>query len=116
MAAPRKTPQDHKEPAAEIREDAKAALESAPALSETPGHELLRPLSEIDGFEQTEILLAFEEEESDTRAIMSFARRVRDEYVIDKDAFDEFNRGPGAAGRLIKLVMAYVAEMGKGVL
>ena len=35
MAAPRKTPQDHKEPAAEIREDAKAALESAPTLSET---------------------------------------------------------------------------------
>lgn len=115
MAAPRK-PQDHKPTQAQIKEEAREALADAPPLHETPGHEFLRPLDDMDGFEQSELLVTLEGGDDPTAGLMAFGRRVRDECVVDAEGFKKFNTGPGAAGRLLNLLGAYAAEMGKGVI
>ncbi len=116
MAAPRKTPQDHKEPAAEAQV----------RFEDIEGHELLTPLAKVKGSDQTRLMarlqalgIAEERDDADLDAVDLDAAAdlidyVGEKFAVDPAAFEEFTCGPGGMERSLNLVMGYVAEMGKG--
>ena len=111
MAAPRKTPQDHKEPAAEAQV----------RFDEIEGHELLTPLAKVRGSDQTRLMarlqalgITEEQDDADLDAVADLIDYVGEKFAVDPAAFEEFTCGPGGMERSLNLVMGYVAEMGKG--
>ena len=109
-----KQPQDHKKSQAEIQK----------AFDEVDGSQFLKPLKEIDGFQQMEIMAELEsvvggadgeDTEVDFKAFAKAIRPVLEGLIVDEAGFQEWNRGPGAMGRLLELAMALLGELGKGI-
>ena len=131
MAAPRKTPQDHKKPEAETTAEAQLRFD------EVDGSEHLKPLADVKASDQIrftarlqDIISAtgveldedgeVDEEQAraafadmDLFAFADFIDWVSERYAVDADAFDKWSSGAGGQERTIELVLAYMAEMGK---
>ena len=126
MAANRKSPQDRQSPAAEV------VAEAQERFDEVEGHELLRPLSKVKGSDQTRLMARLQrmgllDEAKDDGGEIGFDGLDLDEvadlidyiserFALDSAAFDEFTCGEGGFSRALRLVMAYVGEMGKGAI
>ena len=124
MAANRKSPQDRQPPAAEV------VAEAQERSDEAAGHELLRPLSKVQGSDQTRLrarlqrpgLLDEGEGEPgkggiadlDLDEVADLIDYISERFALDSAEFDEFTCGEGGFVRALTLVMAYVGEMGKG--
>lgn len=116
----RKVPQDRKPPKAE-------QVEQVTPFVDTPGHDLLMPVGDLTGAQQARILAAAKpsgvlddnRDEDDTFGgidmdkfadLMDF---IGENFVVDADGYAAFSRGPGAMNRGMRLVAAYLGEMGK---
>lgn len=110
-----KKPQDHK-----------AKQEKEVKFNEVEGHELLKPLSEIDleaGLELVEKLESMFGEDPESvdstdvsvREIITLARAIREgDFIANEEGFNRFMKFDNAE-KALKLVMAYVQELGKGL-
>jgi len=110
-----KKPQDHK-----------AKQEKEVKFNEVEGHELLKPLSQIDlesGLELVETLESVfgsdpdsvDQNDVSVREIITLARAIREgDFVEDEEGFTRFMKFDNAQ-KALRLVMAYVQELGKGL-
>lgn len=110
-----KKPQDHK-----------AKQEKEVKFNEIEGHELLKPLSQIDlesGLELVETLESVfgsdpdsvDQNDVSVREIITLARAIREgDFVEDEEGFTRFMKFDNAQ-KALRLVMAYVQELGKGL-
>lgn len=116
MAAPRKTPQDHKKP------DAEAQVR----FEEIEGHELLTPLAKVKGSDQTRLMARLkglgladgdadegQADDLDLDAVADLIDYVGEHFALDAAEFDAFTCGPSGMERALALVMGYVGELGK---
>ena len=113
-----KAPQDHKKPNSEIYED----LEKE--FSEVEGSELIVPLSKIKGTDQMRIIgkiqslnISEDSKESDMD-LDQFADVIdwlSEKFSVDSKKFDTWSSGPGGMMRTMKLAMALMQELGKGL-
>lgn len=111
----RKTPA--RRPAAPQDRKAKA-VKAKPA--HVKGWELLKPLSDIPVWDQTELfdslLEIIAEHEagnvSETRFVGVIAKRLMD-FAVDKDAYLAFVSGPQAITNAAPLVMTWIDQMGE---
>ena len=124
MAANRKSPQDRQPPAAEV------VAEAQERFDEVEGHELLRPLSEVKGSDQTRLMARLQRlglldeagddagqggiADLDLDEVADLIDYISERFALDSAEFDEFTCGEGGFVRALTLVMAYVGEMGKG--
>ncbi|GAA1051376.1 hypothetical protein [Arthrobacter russicus] len=110
MTAPRK-PQDHQ---------SKAPVED---FESTPGWQFLKPVSEVDGFDQTELIgwlddLGLISDDAATvhpnlREVANFGRFLRDRFAKDPEGLTEFTKGRDGYQRVITLAMNYGVYVGK---
>ena len=124
MAANRKSPQDRQPPAAEV------VAEAQERFDEVEGHELLRPLSQVKGSDQTRLMARLQRlglldeagddagqggiADLDLDEVADLIDYISERFALDSAEFDEFTCGEGGFVRALTLVMAYVGEMGKG--
>ena len=124
MAANRKSPQDRQPPAAEV------VAEAQERFDEVEGHELLRPLSQVKGSDQTRLMARLQRlglldeagddagqggiADLDLDEVADLIDYISERFALDSAEFDEFTCGEGGFVRALSLVMAYVGEMGKG--
>lgn len=118
-----KKPQDHKPSQAEIQK----------TFDETEGSQFLKPLKDIDGFQQMRIMgklqsilgdeedAAGDDDDTAKKTNMDFdafadaIQPVLEGLIIDEEGFKEWNRGPGALGKILHLSTALMGELGKGM-
>jgi hypothetical protein len=107
----RKTPQDHKSPASDVKPE---------------GWDLLLPFDQVAVWDQTELLeivkplMASSEEDGEGLDLMSFdvkiigqlARKLAD-LAVDRGVYTTFVSGPDALERAVNLGIAYAAQLGK---
>lgn len=98
-----KTPQDHQRPRV--------------PFTQVEGHELLVPPNELTLEQGIDLIGALEEGEGNLsiRQIKTLLTTIRDGgYVRDEEGFKAFAHG-GNLGAALKLIVAYVEELSKGV-
>lgn len=122
MATTPKTPQDRKKSAATI------AAEQQVAFEEVEGHEHIVPFSKIKGSDQLRIIGRIKalglgggekdedaETEIDMDGFADFIDWIGERFTVDQKKFETWSSGQGGIGRTMKLAMALLSELGKGM-
>lgn len=113
-----KAPQDHKKSNVEIYED----LEKE--FSEVEGSDLIVPLGKIKGTDQMRIIGKIQslnigedskESDMDLDTFADVIDWLSEKFSVDPAKFDEWSSGSGGMLRTMKLAMALMQELGKGL-
>jgi hypothetical protein len=113
-------PQDHK--TTKAAQDA----EAQERFDELEGHELLKPISQVKGSDQTRLLARLQSlglvgdgdaqvDEMDLEAVADLIDYVAERFAVDSDEFEKFTMGPGGYKRAMSLAVGYAGELGKDV-
>lgn len=120
---PTSKPQDHK--------TTKAAQngEAQQRFDEVEGHELLKPISQVKGSDQTRLMgrlqtlglfdsgdkegEGVELDTLDLEAVADLIDYVSEKFAVDSAKFDEFTTGPRGYERAMSLAIGYAGELGK---
>lgn len=115
---PEKKPQDHKNSKTQQAADAQERFE------EIEGHELLKPISQIKGSDQTRLLAQLQSlgligegdadvDDLDLEAVADLIDYVAEKFAVNTDEFEKFTMGIGGYQRAMELAIGYAGELGK---
>lgn len=98
----------------------------APRFQDVPGHDLLKPMSQVRGSDQARLmarladlgLLSDDGGDAPASLDLDAAADLIDytaaRFALDQDAFEAFTMGAGGMERALNLVLSYAGELGKG--
>lgn len=115
---PTSKPQDHK--TAKAAQDA----EKQQRFDEIEGHELLKPISQVKGSDQTRLLGRLQSlglvgdgesnvDDLELEAVADLIDYVSERFAVDSTKFDNFTKGAGGYQRAMSLAIGYAGELGK---
>lgn len=118
MTTSRKTPQDRKPTDAAVAEAQQTRFE------EVEGHELIKPFKDIKGSDQIRIIGRLksiglgddsDDKDIDFDAFADFVDWIAERYTVDQKKFEDWSAGQAGMMRTLKLAMALLGELGKGM-